>query len=126
MLLTAQLTQEHLSTATRYYLAFKNAGSTDSLAALVQDKNVFKLMAKTEALKAAIWGIKLEPVWATPTDVDDPNAIYFRLDLNDAYSKDRWTRMLAPENRNLLSIRCPAGRLPPDSAVKLVMPLTKA
>ena len=122
-LLTAEMQEQHFSRPERYYLAIRNGGHPDDVANLVKDKNIFKLMSKTEALGvAAIWGVRLEPVWSTPADL--PNGpVYFRLMLEDPASKDRWAKIAAPQNRNMIAIKSPPGRLSHEAVVQLVMPL---
>jgi type VI secretion system ImpJ/VasE family protein len=122
-LLTAEMNEQHFTRPDRYYLAIKNGGNADDVANLVKDKNIFKLMSKTEALGvAAIWGVRLEPVWSTPDGLAN-GPVYFRLMMEDQASKDRWAKIQLPQNRNMIAIKYPQARLSPEATVQLVMPL---
>jgi predicted component of type VI protein secretion system len=122
-LLTAEMNEQHFTRPERYYLAIRNGGHPDDVANLVKDKNIFKLMSKTEALGvAAIWGVRLEPVWSTPDGLAN-GPVYFRLMLEDQASKDRWAKIMSPQNRNMIAIKYPQGRIASDAVVQLVMPL---
>ncbi len=124
-ILATVLKDEHWKNPDRCYLSFTDAGSPDALGALVQDKDRFKLMARAEVVRP-IRGVTLEPVWSAPSDLPT-GPLYFKLDLSDPYSKQRWANLFAPANQNIAAIVCPAGKLPPTAKVKLCMPLaTKA
>lgn len=88
--LTANLTDEHLTTPNGWYIGIKTKMDATRLVALVEDQDKFKVMPKS-MIKLNIFGMKLG--WERVPPFELPGAVdlqYFRMDL--AASQKMWER----------------------------------
>jgi type VI secretion system ImpJ/VasE family protein len=119
-ILIAHLGAEHLAGPNAYYLGIRTKEDPQSLAALVEDQDKFKLMAQSLAGRA-IWGVKLALDRVPPLELpSEAGLIYFRLmrdesarmweriDAEKAIAA-RWPGMETSDYRLTLYMTVPAG-----------------
>jgi predicted component of type VI protein secretion system len=75
----AQLSEEHLAQANEYFIAVRSKQDPRGVAALVQDEDRFKLMARS-MIRQAVRGVKLQEERQPPLQLPtQTGVIYFRL-----------------------------------------------
>jgi type VI secretion system protein ImpJ len=86
-----ELTDEHLSQPNEYFLGIRTKEDPRAVAALVEDGDKFKLMAKS-MIKRQIWGVKLAEERHPPVELPAQTGLhYFRL--MRAESERMWERV---------------------------------
>jgi type VI secretion system protein ImpJ len=86
------LTEERLSQPNEYFLGIRTREDPRAVAALVEDGDKFKLMAKS-MIKRQIWGVKLSEERHPPVELPAQTGLhYFRL--NRAESARMWERIV--------------------------------
>lgn len=86
------MAEEHLKQPNEYYLGIKTREDPRTVAALVEDGDKFKLMAKS-MIKRQIWGVKLNEERHPPVELPAQTGLhYFRL--NRAESARMWERVV--------------------------------
>ena len=114
--LTAPLTDEHLTRPNEYYLAIRTNQDGHAVTRLVENGDEFKLMPRS-MVHLAIYGLKLmadQSAWTLPMQ---QGLHYFRLYRSE--SKDLWKRIVAEKQ---MSIRWP-GMETSDFSISLYMTL---
>ncbi|MEX2217763.1 MAG: type VI secretion system baseplate subunit TssK [Phycisphaerales bacterium] len=85
------LTEDHLKQPNEYFLGIKTREDPRAVAALVEDGDKFKLMAKS-MIKRQIWGVKLSEERHPPVELPAQAGLhYFRV--NRAESQRMWDRI---------------------------------
>lgn len=88
---TTELTEEHLSQPNEYFLGIRTKEDPRAVAALVEDGDKFKLMAKS-MIKRQIWGVKLAEERHPPVELPAQSGLhYFRLMRSE--SERMWERV---------------------------------
>jgi len=91
----AELTQEHLSKPTKYYLAIETRLEPAALDKLVSDRNRFKMLSRSQA-DFNVWGLRLQYEKFLPPDlVYKPNRHYFSIyrGVDDVHSARAWDKI---------------------------------
>ncbi len=114
-LLVAELTEEHLTKPNEYFLGVKTRQDPTELVKLVEDRDEFKLMARSLADRA-IWGVMLKEERFPPFGLPAERGLhYFRL--LRAESRRMWDRI---GQEKAMAIRFP-GIETSDYAITLYM-----
>jgi type VI secretion system protein ImpJ len=88
---TAPLSDEHLTQPNEYYLGIRTDEDPKTLIELVEDRDRFKLMAKS-MISRAIWGIQLNAERVPPLELPSRTGLHmFRLDISE--SARMWERI---------------------------------